>query len=127
MHPATAHDCIKAFRPLNKHEARAVLDNPGLGWAPGTEDEARALIAAENARMGGGIIPHPDRVIEVGRPRPEADDNRGHVMLGWVLLAVCVVGALLIAWTLWLATVIRVEMELRVTPEAAIALMEGQP
>lgn len=67
MHPATAHDCIKAFRPLNKREARAVLGNPGLGWAPGTVDEARALIAAENARMGGGIVPHPDRVIEARR------------------------------------------------------------
>lgn len=71
--------------------------------------------------------PHPDRSIEASRPRPEADDdNRGHVMLGWVLLMVCVVGALLISWTLWLATVSRVQTELLVTPEAAIALMEGR-
>lgn len=70
--------------------------------------------------------PHPDRLIEASRPRPEADDNRGHVMLGWVLLAVCAVGALLILWTLWIATVSRVETELRITPEAAIALMEGR-
>ena len=71
--------------------------------------------------------PHPDRLIEASRPRPEPeDDNRGHVMLGWVLLAVCAVGTVLICWTIWLATVSRVETELLVTPEAAIALMEGR-
>lgn len=70
--------------------------------------------------------PHPDRLIEASRPRPEADDNRGHVMLGWVLLAVCCLGAALLIWTLWIATVSRVETELRITPEAAIALMEGR-
>lgn len=69
--------------------------------------------------------PHPDRLIEASRPRPEEDDNRGHIMLGGVLLAVCAVGTVLIAWTLWLATVSRVQTELLVTPEAAIALMEG--
>lgn len=70
--------------------------------------------------------PHPDRLIEASRPRPEDDDNRGHIMLGWVLLAVCAVGTVLILLTLWLATVSRVETELRITPEAAIALMEGR-
>lgn len=69
---------------------------------------------------------HPDRLIEASRPRPEADDSRGHVMLWWVLLAAGAVGTVLIAWTLWIATASRVETELRVTPEAAIALMEGR-
>ena len=92
----------------------------------------RDLIAAwptprrdEVVRRYYDATPHPDRLIEASRPRPESeDDNRGHVMLGWVLLMVCVVGALLISWTLWIATVSRVETELLVTPETAIALME---
>ena len=101
MHPATAHDCIKAFRPLNKREARAVLGNPGLGWAPGTVDEARALIAAENARMGGGIVPHPDRIIEANRepeiPLSLGDDRFGAVF-GTVLLAAFATLGLLLFW-----------------------------
>ena len=82
---------------------------------------------AEALRRYYDATPHPDRSIEASRPRPEADDNRGHVMLGRLLLALCIIGAGLIAWTLWLATVSRVETELRITPEAAIALMEGRP
>lgn len=70
--------------------------------------------------------PHPDRLIGASRPRPEDDDNRGHVMLGWLMLALCIIGAGLILLTLWIATVSRVEAELLVTPEAAIALMEGR-
>ena len=70
--------------------------------------------------------PHPDRLIEASRPRPDDDDNRGHVMLGWLMLALCIIGAGLILWTLWIATVSRVETELLVTPKAAIALMEGR-
>lgn len=72
--------------------------------------------------------PHPDRLIEASRPRPEDDDdNRGHIMLGRLMLAIAIIGAVLIIWTLWLATVSRVQTELLVTPEAAIALMEGRP
>ena len=74
--------------------------------------------------------PHPDRLIEASRPRPqldEEDDNRGHLMLGALMLALCIIGAGLIFLTLWIATVSRVQTELLVTPEAAIALMEGRP
>lgn len=72
--------------------------------------------------------PHPDRLIEASRPRPEPeDDNRGHLMLGALMLALCIIGAGLIFLTLWLATAGRVQTELLVTPETAIALMEGRP
>lgn len=79
------------------------------------------------ARRHYDTTPHPDRLIEASRPRPEDDDNnRGHLMLGGLMLALCILGAGLIFLTLWLATVSRVETELLVTPEAAIALMEGR-
>ena len=69
--------------------------------------------------------PHPDRLIEASRPRPEDDDdNRGHIMLGGLMIAITIIGAGLIFLTLWIATVSRVHTELRITPEAAIALME---
>lgn len=76
------------------------------------------------ARRYYDATPHPDRLIEASRPRPEADDNRGHIMLGWLMIALCIIGAMLIVWTLWIATVSRVETELLVTQETAIALME---
>lgn len=94
----------------------------------------RDLIAAwptprrdEALRRYHDATPHPDRLIEASRPRPEDDDdNRGHIMLCWIMLTLCVIGAVLIVWTIWLATVSRIETELRITPEAAIALMEGR-
>ena len=70
--------------------------------------------------------PHPDRLIEASRPRPEDDDNRGHVVVVWLLLAICANVIALLIWVFWLATVSRVQTELRITPEAAIALMEGR-
>lgn len=71
--------------------------------------------------------PHPDRLIEASRPRPEPeDDNRGHVMLGRLLLVVCCLGAALLIWAFGAAMSSRIETELRITPEAAIALMEGR-
>lgn len=73
------------------------------------------------------VTPHPDRLIEASRPRPEPeDDNRGHVMLCWLMIAIAIIGAALIFWTLWVATVSRVQTEMLVTPEAAIELMEGR-
>lgn len=75
------------------------------------------------------IRPSTDRLIEASRPRPEIDeedDNRGYVVVGYLVIALCIMGAGLILLTLWLATVSRVETELLVTPEAAIALMEGR-
>ena len=81
-----------------------------------------------NASRYYDATPHPDRLIEASRPRPEADedDNRGHIMLGWVLLAVCCIGAALLIWAFSAAVSNRIETELRITPEAAIALMEGR-
>lgn len=78
------------------------------------------------ARRYYDATPHPDRLIEASRPRPEADDNRGHIMLGWVLLVVCCLGAALLIWAFGAAVSNRIETELRITPEAAIALMESR-
>lgn len=79
-----------------------------------------------NAHHYDDATPHPDRLIEASRPRPEDDDddNRGHVMLGRLLLAVCCIGAALLIWAFSAAVSNRIETELRITPEAAIALME---
>ena len=101
MTPHAAHDVLSSFRPLTPREARTVLDNPGIGWAPGTEDQARAIIAAENARMGGGTIPHPDRIIENNR-EPEIPlslgDDRSGAVFGTVLLAAFATLGLLLFW-----------------------------
>ena len=98
MTPRAAHDVLSSFRPLTPREARTVLDNPGIGWAPGTEDQARAIIAAENARMGGGTIPHSDRVIEDKR-QPAAqhyssDPDEPGKLDGLAVVALIAIGAL---------------------------------
>ena len=92
-------------------------DQPFDGATPRRDEAMRRYYDA---------TPHPDRLIEASRPRPEEDDNRGNIMLGWLLLAVCCIGAMLLFWTLWVATVSRVQTEMLVTPEAAIELMEGR-
>ena len=68
--------------------------------------------------------PHPDRLIEASRPRPDDDDNRGYIVIVWMAISICTSAIALFCWVLWLATVSRVQTELRITPEAAIALME---
>ena len=79
-----------------------------------------------NASRYHDATPHPDRLIEASHPRPEGDDNRGYVVIVWMAIAICTSAIALFCWVLWLATSDRVQTELLVTPEAAIALMEGR-